>query len=58
MDMITNKESTTYLNGLGNHFQSEAIPNTLLQGRNSPQKVPHGLYADNSAAVHLPCRDQ
>lgn len=36
----------TYLNGLHNHFQSEALPNILIPGRNSPQKVPHGLYAE------------
>lgn len=35
-----------YLHGLGNEFQSEAIPNTLMAGRNSPQKIPHGLYAE------------
>lgn len=38
--------SINYLCGFGNHFQSEAIPNTLVPGRNSPQKVPHGLYAE------------
>ncbi len=35
-----------YLYGLGNYFQSEVIANTLIAGRNSPQKVPHGLYAE------------
>lgn len=35
-----------YLHGFGNHFQSEAIKGTLTPGRNSPQKVPHGLYAE------------
>lgn len=35
-----------YLNGFGNFFQSEAIQGTLIQGRNSPQKVPFGLYAE------------
>ncbi|MDX1901766.1 MAG: homogentisate 1,2-dioxygenase [Gammaproteobacteria bacterium] len=35
-----------YLNGFGNHFQSEALPNTITPGRNSPQSVPHGLYAE------------
>ncbi|EKD54231.1 MAG: hypothetical protein ACD_60C00109G0013 [uncultured bacterium] len=35
-----------YHNGFGNYFQSEAIKNTLLPGKNSPQKVPHGLYAE------------
>ena len=35
-----------YLHGLGNHFQSETVAGTIVQGRNSPQKVPHGLYAE------------
>ncbi|MCY7315573.1 MAG: homogentisate 1,2-dioxygenase [Rubrivivax sp.] len=34
------------LRGFGNHFSSEAAPGTLPQGRNSPQRVPHGLYAE------------
>jgi len=36
----------SYLTGFGNHFQSEAIENALVQGQNSPQKVPFGLYAE------------
>jgi len=39
-------ELNHYLHGFGNHFQSESINGTLVQGRNSPQKVPHGLYAE------------
>lgn len=35
-----------YLQGFGNYFHSEAVANTLLEGRNSPQKVAHGLYAE------------
>lgn len=35
-----------YLNGFGNHFESEALPNALIKGCNSPQKVPYGLYAE------------
>ena len=35
-----------YQKGFGNYFQSEALKNTLVEGRNSPQKVPHGLYAE------------
>ncbi len=34
------------LAGFGNHFQSEAVPGSLPHGRNSPQKVAHGLYAE------------
>lgn len=35
-----------YLSGFGNHFESEAIAGALVKGRNSPQKVPFGLYAE------------
>jgi homogentisate 1,2-dioxygenase len=35
-----------YLNGFGNHFETEAVPGALPQGQNSPQKVPLGLYAE------------
>ena len=32
--------------GFGNHFATEAIPGALPVGRNSPQHVPFGLYAE------------
>lgn len=32
--------------GFGNHFASEAVAGALPQGRNSPQRVAHGLYAE------------
>jgi homogentisate 1,2-dioxygenase len=35
-----------YQNGFGNHFSSEAVPGSLPHGQNSPQKVAHGLYAE------------
>ncbi|HEY0178031.1 MAG TPA: homogentisate 1,2-dioxygenase, partial [Dokdonella sp.] len=35
-----------YQSGFGNEFASEAVPGTLPQGRNSPQRVAHGLYAE------------
>lgn len=35
-----------YQTGFGNHFESEAIPGALIKGRNSPQKVPFELYAE------------
>lgn len=35
-----------YQNGFGNHFASEAVPGALPAGRNSPQRVAHGLYAE------------
>jgi len=34
------------LTGFGNHFSSEAVAGALPQGRNSPQHVPFGLYAE------------
>ncbi len=35
-----------YLTGFGNHFASEAIAGALPVGRNSPQQVAFGLYAE------------
>lgn len=35
-----------YQSGFGNHFASEAVAGALPQGRNSPQRVAHGLYAE------------
>ena len=35
-----------YMSGFGNEFATEAVPGTLPQGRNSPQRVAHGLYAE------------
>lgn len=38
--------SNGYQSGFGNEFATEALPGTLPVGRNSPQKVAHGLYAE------------
>ena len=35
-----------YLSGFGNEFATEAVAGTLPVGRNSPQVVAHGLYAE------------
>ena len=35
-----------YQSGFGNEFATEAIPETLPAGQNSPQRVAHGLYAE------------
>ena len=35
-----------YQTGFGNQFATEAVAGALPQGRNSPQKPPHGLYAE------------
>lgn len=34
------------MTGFGNHFESEAIKGSLPSGKNSPQKVSNGLYAE------------
>ena len=39
-------ESPKYLTGFGNGFETEALPGALPVGRNSPQKCPYGLYAE------------
>ncbi len=38
--------SRTYQSGFGNEFSTEALPGALPLGQNSPQKVAHGLYAE------------
>ncbi len=35
-----------YMSGFGNEFASEAVPGALPLGQNSPQRVAHGLYAE------------
>ena len=35
-----------YLSGFGSHHETEAIAGALPVGRNSPQQVPFGLYAE------------
>ena len=39
-------ETRAMMSGFGNHFASEAVPGALPVGRNSPQHVPFGLYAE------------
>ena len=36
----------SYQPGFGNHFVSEAVAGALPVGRNSPQRPPLGLYAE------------
>jgi homogentisate 1,2-dioxygenase len=38
--------SLVYHSGFGNEFTSEAVPGSLPQGQNSPQKAPYGLYTE------------
>src|SRR5450755_2936151 len=35
-----------YMSGFGNTFETEALPGALPVGRNSPQRVNYGLYAE------------
>ncbi len=35
-----------YMPGFGNDFETEALPDALPQGQNSPQRAPYGLYAE------------
>src|SRR4249919_2538944 len=39
-------KSNGYQSGFGNSFATEAVAGTLPVGRNSPQRVAHGLYAE------------
>ena len=43
---MTTDTPLRYLSGFGNQFESEAVPGALPLGRNSPQKVARGLYAE------------
>src|ERR1700739_935752 len=40
------RDELHYQSGFANHFASEAVPGALPIGRNSPQRPPHGLYAE------------
>jgi homogentisate 1,2-dioxygenase len=39
-------DTLKYQSGFGNEFATEALPGALPQGQNSPQRVAHGLYAE------------
>ncbi|GDY82022.1 hypothetical protein SAVCW2_12210 [Streptomyces avermitilis] len=39
-------EGLAHLTGFGNEHASEAVPGALPEGRNSPQRAPLGLYAE------------
>ncbi len=43
---MTELTSLQYLTGFGNQHSSEAHAGALPIGRNSPQRAPHGLYAE------------
>jgi len=40
------KYNEGYMPGFGNDFETEALPDALPIGQNSPQRCPYGLYAE------------
>ncbi|HEU4404984.1 MAG TPA: homogentisate 1,2-dioxygenase [Polyangiaceae bacterium] len=48
-----------YMSGFGNEFATEAVAGALPEGRNSPQRVAYGLYAEqySGTAFTAPRRD-
>ncbi len=46
MTPTTSEERFKYQSGFGNEFATEARAGALPVGRNSPQKAPFGLYAE------------
>jgi homogentisate 1,2-dioxygenase len=45
-DLPPRADEPAYQSGFGNEFASEALPGALPAGRNSPQRCPYGLYAE------------
>src|ERR1700674_4917000 len=43
---IQTEAAPAYQSGFGNQFSTEAVAGALPVGRNSPQRAPHGLYAE------------
>jgi homogentisate 1,2-dioxygenase len=43
---VREADALRYLPGFGNQHVTEAVPGALPQGRNSPQRAPLGLYAE------------
>ncbi len=44
--LVSHSDDSGYQSGFGNEFASEALPGALPLGRNSPQRCPYGLYAE------------
>ena len=40
------EDNQAWMSGFGNEFATEAVPGALPQAQNSPQRVAHGLYAE------------
>ncbi|HUY52357.1 MAG TPA: homogentisate 1,2-dioxygenase [Streptosporangiaceae bacterium] len=45
-EVLSSGDEYRYQRGFGNEFASEAVPGALPVGRNSPQRAPLGLYAE------------
>jgi homogentisate 1,2-dioxygenase len=43
---MSSLDTNDYQSGFGNEFASEALPGALPRGRNSPQRCPYSLYAE------------
>ena len=46
MTVAPSPSDSGYSPGFGNDFETEALPEALPQGRNSPQQCAYGLYAE------------
>lgn len=46
LDVAKAGAATSYMSGFANEFATEALPEALPVGRNSPQRVAYGLYAE------------
>jgi len=44
-------DAEAMMTGFANHFATEAVPGALPVGRNSPQRLPFGLYAEQISAT-------
>jgi homogentisate 1,2-dioxygenase len=49
--IVSSPDEPGYQRGFGNEFATEALPGALPQGRNSPQRCPYGLYAEQFSAT-------
>lgn len=56
--MTSDAPAPRYMSGFANEFATEALAGALPAGRNSPQKPPHGLYAEkfSGTAFTAPAR--
>jgi homogentisate 1,2-dioxygenase len=43
---ISSSIQSDYMSGFGNSFETEALRGALPIGRNSPQRIAYGLYAE------------